>query len=688
MTHSSNPEEEEKDRIYYEIERNKKRRLEKDDDQNKLMDLLENFGVLDPSLRSSDTIRYLGSMSTFHILCDKIDLSKSKWSSHSIRRFGDDAVLVYNGKKREGEEEVCSEDVEFKWPKNIEPVKEDFHKYIYSMTGVDKHTSARLLKIYFANIHPTLPVIDKTEFINQYRGRLNSRPSGELLNAMFGAASRFAEHECSEQETNNKLPSDAQWELPTTWSIQFFDRAEYLIANQNIPTLSKLQAILLVLHHRKNRNLKISAAWQLEGMAIRIAQLLGLHRSCEHWDIPRREKETRKRIWWVLYITDVFQSSILGRAVSLRDEDMAVEYPSATADWEEVMDAYTADKEKILNKEPFPRFPSLVTPIQITTAAENKPRIYELFLELIKLSRIINRILSGLHTSQAKKYSFEYGSDHIVATLDRELKEWKYDFSETIKSSHIPDFNQKRGHFAPTVEYILVFYYSTLILLHQPFIKKTASKSSVSSLQICVNAASRGVNMIYTMSIRDFLMFPYSFFICPLRQFSLIHVFSAKNPNPQLSSVAREDLIKGYSLSKKLKTLTLNANMMALLYEVLIAHLDKFQKKEVTEKSLPIIPLEEYANYENPFSLSNTNLMGPDAFSFPQSGFNSMDNTSLAGLPNTMFPESLMNLDSPHLFKNDPSNLFWSLPNEFDYNTLMTWLNNMNDIEWLPLEQP
>ncbi|CAO3703707.1 unnamed protein product [Rhizopus stolonifer] len=293
-------------------------------------------------------------MSTFHILCDKIDLSKSKWSSHSIRRFGDDAVLVYNGKKREGEEEVCSEDVEFKWPKNIEPVKEDFHKYIYSMAGIDKHTSARLLK-------------------TQYRGRLNTRPSGELLNAMSGAASRFAEHGCSEQETNNKLPSDAWWELPTNWSIQFFNREKYLIANQNIPILSKLQAILLVLHHRKDRDLKISEAWQLEGLNIRIAQLLGLHRSCEHCDILRREKETRKRIWWILYMTDVFQSSILRRAVSLKDEDMSVEYPSATANWEEVMDAYKEDKEKILKKEPFPRFPSLVTPIQVKTAAENKP---------------------------------------------------------------------------------------------------------------------------------------------------------------------------------------------------------------------------------------------------------------------------------------------------------------------------
>lgn len=136
------------DTLYCEIERSKKRRLENGDDQNKLADLLENCGILDPSLRHSYSVQYLGSISTFHILCDKIDLSKTKWSSHSIRRFGDDVVLVYNGKKREEKEGgLCGEDVEFEWPKDIEPVKEDFHKYIYAMTGIDKHTSARLLKM-------------------------------------------------------------------------------------------------------------------------------------------------------------------------------------------------------------------------------------------------------------------------------------------------------------------------------------------------------------------------------------------------------------------------------------------------------------------------------------------------------------------------------------------------------------
>lgn len=152
------------------------------------------------------------------------------------------------------------------------------------------------------------------------------------------------------------------------------------------------------------------------------------------------------------------------------------------------------------------------------------------------------------------------------------------------------------------VEYILVFYYSTLILLHQPFIKKTASKSSVSSLQICVNAANSGVNMAYNMSIKNFLMFPYSFFSCPFRQFSLIHIFIAKNPNPQISSVAREELIKGYLLSKKIKEFTLNAYIMAQFYEKLIAHLDNFEKNrltEVAEKSITVMSSEENTNYES-----------------------------------------------------------------------------------------
>lgn len=119
---------------------------------------------------------------------------------------------------------------------------------------------------YFSHIHPILPVIDKTEFIKQYRDRVETYPSGELLNAMFGAAARFVECESAEPEKKRHLPSDAIWDVPVGWSNKFFDQAEYIISKwPTNPTISNVQAIILILNHRGDRDSKSSACWQLGG---------------------------------------------------------------------------------------------------------------------------------------------------------------------------------------------------------------------------------------------------------------------------------------------------------------------------------------------------------------------------------------------------------------------------------------
>lgn len=38
--------------------------------------------------------------------------------------------------------------------------------------------------------------------------------------------------------------------------------------------------------------------------AIGAAQLLGLHRNCDRWKLPKWERSVRKRIWWTLYVFD------------------------------------------------------------------------------------------------------------------------------------------------------------------------------------------------------------------------------------------------------------------------------------------------------------------------------------------------------------------------------------------------
>ncbi|KAG1143773.1 hypothetical protein G6F37_010545 [Rhizopus arrhizus] len=673
-----------------------------------------------------EPVQYLGELSPFQLLSNKIDFSTEKrWGNHTVKKFGEDSVLVYDAEPKIAVDQKRQMIPLIEWPEDIHPVCENIHRYIYSVAGIDKYTTVRLLKIYFANIHPILPLIDKTEFIDQYRGRLSTYPSGELLNAMFGAAARFVEHE--NLEAKGKPTSCVSWDVPVGWANGFFDRAEYLLnAMSSIPTLSKIQAILLILHHRTDMNVKCSEAWQMAGLAIRLALLLGLHRNCEKWDMSQREKETRKRVWWVLYITDVFQASIVGRSISLRDEDMNVDYPEVTADWEEVMDAYAVDKERLLNNEPFPRFPSLTLPLEISVAARGRPRIYELFLQFIKLSRVMSRILLGLHTPKAKKFSYEHGSDQIVAMMDHELTEWRYNFSSTIRNSQIPDFNQERGHFAPNV---------ALILLHQPFLKKTVSKSSATSQQICSSAASRGLRIAHGLSIRDFLMCPYGFSVYPLRQFGLIQIFTAKNPNPQISFAGREDLMKGYAVAQKIKDMSLNAKLTHMLYDVLMIHMDHFEeskrKKKDSDKTNLYTTNEEplveqsrdqgnhninnintQAGFLQPSSIINTSQFyqsgichytpgtKEEAFSLSQFGFNTatsetglLDNTLQnanvsEGYDILMGQQIVNDLGaSNNIFRNDPSNLFWSLPTEFDVDALMTWLEGMNDIEWLPVNQ-
>lgn len=79
---------------------------------------------------------------------------------------------------------------------------------------------------YFLNVHPILPVINKIEFLKQYRDETETYPSGELLNAMFGAAARFVECEYLERDRLKTSPNDAVWDIPMGWSDHFFNQAE------------------------------------------------------------------------------------------------------------------------------------------------------------------------------------------------------------------------------------------------------------------------------------------------------------------------------------------------------------------------------------------------------------------------------------------------------------------------------
>ncbi|KAL0075555.1 fungal-specific transcription factor domain-containing protein [Phycomyces blakesleeanus] len=517
---------------------------------------------------SSDRVQYLGELSSLQFFSNKMQLEglcHDIWSGQKIRKFGKQVVLV---KDTGGITDIQDTDIipdSFRQPSDV-------HYWIYSVTGADQHTCDRLLKIYFANIHPVLPVVNKPEFLKQYRDQADTYPSAELLNAMLGAAARFVECESHSQRSKVYRPPDTAWDVPLGWSDQFFDKAQALIsASAAHPTLSKVQAVILIHNHSGNMDSKSSACWLMGGLAIRLAQGLGLNRNCEEWDISESEKQTRKRLWWALYVTDRFHSASLGRPISIRDEDNDVGYPDATASWREVLDL-----PKELDGKEITRFPSATyQPASI----EGRVEFYQLFVQLVKLSEILGRILQGLYTPKAQKVSHDHGSDAIVSMLDHELTEWRFAYPKALESAHFDDFNEKDGYLAPVSASILLCYFSLLILLHRPFIErispgKTKARPSYSSFRIGTSAATRGMRIASQMKVRDFLMFPYSFGLYPVLQCCLIHMYNTKNPDIRISSPAMSDLAKGLALVERLQEMSSTARRLHGLLSIVMSNKD------------------------------------------------------------------------------------------------------------------
>lgn len=72
------------------------------------------------------------------------------------------------------------------------------------------------------------------------------------------------------------------------------------------------------------------------------------------------------------------------------------------------------------------------------------------------------------------------------------------------------------------------------------------------------------------MTVRDFLMFPYSFSLYPVLQCCLIHMYNTKNPDARLSAPAKADLTKGIALISRLRSMSSTAQRLYRLLKTIM----------------------------------------------------------------------------------------------------------------------
>ena len=75
------------------------------------------------------------------------------------------------------------------------------------------------------------------------------------------------------------------------------------------------------------------SAYCLVGSAMRFGVMTGLNLNVSQHQMPDSElREHRKRIWWTAYTLDRIWACMLGKPVTIRDEDISIDLPFAARD--------------------------------------------------------------------------------------------------------------------------------------------------------------------------------------------------------------------------------------------------------------------------------------------------------------------------------------------------------------------
>lgn len=153
-------------------------------------------------------------------------------------------------------------------------------------------------------------------------------------------------------------------------------------------------ALLMTLYLDMDETDVESMQWFVLGKAIRMAQDIGLHRSCSHWNLPASEIETRHRVFFACYILDRFMGARAGKPLTILDRDFDTDFP---------------------------------VPHEVYDDQRPGPSVYHGFIALIKLSEILGRILKALYAPNSKHSNSNANLDDptILAVFDRRLKNWK-----------------------------------------------------------------------------------------------------------------------------------------------------------------------------------------------------------------------------------------------------------------------
>ncbi|OHF01514.1 hypothetical protein CORC01_03270, partial [Colletotrichum orchidophilum] len=294
--------------------------------------------------------------------------------------------------------------------------------------------------VYFATIHLAYPFIPQSTF-SKLCDRIGGAPNGGdrlggTESALYYVICAIGSYYTSFLEKN----SDTRH-----FHGVYFQRALALAASTASSDRSINQVSLLLTQCFYYLAVsRTDSCWMTLGQAVRIAQGIGLHVEKDK-NNPRHtvETETRRRIWYSIYVLDRLLSLQLGRPAAVHEDDFDVPLPSRRADFE--IDWEASHME---------------LPVEESSGGDY-------FLAVIGFSQILGRALRDVFGPRHAQLT----SENALRTrdLDRQLVDWKSRLPRRLRFDLGHAFDQNFA-FKRQRNILAVKFHHLRALLHRPYL--------------------------------------------------------------------------------------------------------------------------------------------------------------------------------------------------------------------------
>ncbi|KAH7337849.1 fungal-specific transcription factor domain-containing protein [Rhizoctonia solani] len=389
------------------------------------------------SLNEHQQLRYHGKASGLHILAQAPAYRRDRvrMDDDGIWKFPASRVWPPVAEERESDTEGRVN--------RIAGTSEDFEtleRKVAADVLPSREQQEKLLKLYFAYVHPVLPVIHQEVFWQDWKASADpSAPSSFriptlLLLSIYAVAARY--------DTSRRPPRAG-----TMWAAgdNYLEAAKVLLNRSYASSKASTCQALLLLSYREIGIGAMAQAWLYVGMSVRMAQDLGLHRSIDKWQaagaktFSAAEKQTRRCIWFGCVVMDKYVSTYIGRPLAVFERDYDTRWPDQDAEEEDQDWVDIAKEDTKGSYEPVPG------------------RVLECFAAASKLSAVLSRIVEALYSIRSGPGVSSKSVERVQ--LEEELEKWLLNLPGRGK---VPP---------PHVLTLHMMYWCSVLLLHRPSIR-------------------------------------------------------------------------------------------------------------------------------------------------------------------------------------------------------------------------